>query len=561
MADETGLTAEKIQEMAKQAASKPVTTSPSPLAPKPAAAPKADSAPPRPAFDPQVQKLQGYMRMLGITDVEVGGQDKRLLVDGLNGPRTQAALEKYNADNGLAKGASVEDSLRHMEETIRKNAPEMQSRLEGVMKQGSEALRSDVRGMQVTLNLLKNESLKVDGINGILTTTAYNQYSGKNYAVPTAPITAAPASADPLGDLIEERGWSKPAPASSGVSSQQPTNEGTYQIRTEPVPPTVNVENVAGYGRPQQPQQPQYQAPPQQPRYETSRQNPVTSAREPYNTASGVEALEKTLARRRDLESQGYAPQVAKKLTDDHRFMELTTRDGLGERQARQQVNQESRLADMQERSMRQGQQGMDRIIRQMEQQDRREAAENRRIFQQTGRDMGTLGRSGVILAGGSGTQAGAAQQVLSGGASVLGEIFGNSSGNSRQMGTAMGNVVRGGAILGGATGRDAGQLGQAVGAGANLIMGVGKLLGIGGGNEREMRVIQYPHQTTYGGGYSNRSAGSWESGQITQPYNEASTRGVTEAQRMQIIADYEAQRSRQGLDNIRPQAIYTPGG
>ncbi len=533
--------------------------------------PTAPAVAANPVFDPQVQKAQGYMRMLGITDVEAGGQKKRLVVDGINGTNTQTALTKYNTDNGLAKDASMEDSIRHMEESLKKNGPELQQRMNKVMEQGTDALRSDVRGMQLTMNLLKSETLKVDGINGIMTTAAYNQYSGKNYAVPTAPIAAAAAtSADPLGDFIQERGLDKTpsAPAPAARTPQQNASAGTHQIRTEAVPPTVNVENAAGYERPQQQRHEQRyeQRPSQQQRYETTRQNPGYNARDSYNNASGVADLEKTLMRRNDLRSQGYGDAVAKQLVNDHRMDELL-RGGMDERAAKTKVNAESRLADLQERGQRGEGQDMQRIIRQMDQQERREAAQTRGTVRQVGQDAGTMIYNGTIFADGSRTVATGGRQAATGLGQVFGEVMGSGPSNPRQVGNAVGTVAGGIAGMAGGTSRDSAAIRQGVGGAVSLGMGVGKLLGLDKifSSDREqpdMRVIEYQRPTTY----SNRLQGSsWEDRTVAPVYQEASSRGMTPADRAQMDYDQAMQRQQQQQQqqpayNRGPNNSYTGG-
>lgn len=545
MADENGLTAEKIQELAKQAASAPAVTPPSPLKPQPPAqadAPAADSKIEGNNFDQQVQKMQGYMRMLGLTDVEVGGQKKRLVVDGLMGPNTQTALAKYNADNGLAAGASVEDSIRHMEERLKQNGPEIQERLNSIMEQGTDALRSDVRGMQLTLNLIKNESLKVDGINGILTTTAYNQYSNKNYSVPTPRIEVA-----------------TPAPA-----APQSTNAGTYTIPAETVPPTVNVENVAATrqpvpGQPQQRHEQRYeQRPSQQPqqRYETTRQNPVYSAREPYNNASGAEQLQRTMALREEYRMRGYADPVAKQLATNQRVGELM-RSGADENSAMRQVRQESQMADQQERAMRTNQNrnvsNGDREYRQTEAQRRQATAENTR-------DGKTVATVFADMAG----LRGQPRQMATALGGLVGQLGGSLLGDSRPSSTEERGYGRTANEVGRAVG------GNSVGRAADVVIRhggglFGSLFGGSGQDARsagDMRVITYPQQPT-SGVYGTRSQGSWDNRQISPDYNTATSYGMSEAQRQQMLYDQAMQQNRQQQPeyNRNSNNIYGPGG
>lgn len=506
------------------------------------------AVPAAPKFDPQIQKAQGYMRMLGLTDVEVDGQKKRLVVDGMNGTNTQTALAKYNTDHGLAKDAGLEVSLRHMEENLKKNGPELQQRLNGIMEQGTGALRSDVRGMQLTMNLLKNESLKVDGINGINTTTAYNKYSGKNYPVPTAPVAATPASADPLGDFIKERGLDKPELA---ATTTVPVAQPPLVVDGEdPAVSRMKRENAATpASRPVAPQRP-----------EILRQNPVYSLREPYNNASGVEQLNRTLGERAELRAQGYRPEVAKEMVSQTRRMELMNQ-GMDERTAMQRVNQESRMADLQERSAMRTNRNVyneDRVFRQTEGQRRQADAENTR----DGRTAGTILAD---MGGLRGNERRMAVAVGGLGAKILGGVLGDDKPSTAQE-RGYGRTAR---EIGSAAG------GNTIGRGAEvLVRQGGNLIGnvLGGSDQQDVRrsgssrVIEYPQQAR--SSYEAAASGDrWNSNQISGGYNNASSYGVTEAQREQIIAEYQMQQDQaaqtpdNSYNNRNPNNIFTPGG
>lgn len=197
------------------------------------AAPKGNAS--RPGYDPDIEKAQGYMRMFGITEVDVSGQKKELGVDGVNGPVTSAALAKYKADNGLGNEDDFASVLRHMEERAKKNAPDLQERMRQTAAQGPLANPNNVMGMQLILNLLAPiisaltggkinlQQLKIDGVNGTQTTNAFNGYQAAPAVTPKP--DAKPAAA--------------PAAPSTGSGAATPTTTAPAAAPARPAAPAV----------------------------------------------------------------------------------------------------------------------------------------------------------------------------------------------------------------------------------------------------------------------------------------------------------------------------------
>lgn len=536
----------------------------------------------KPAIDPDVQKIQGYMRGLGITEVEVNGKKQSVDVTGRLDPATNAAMAKYKADNNLDNNDSFASVMKHMEDRIKQNPADMQQRLADTAAQGPNANPMNVMAMQLILNLLapimsaltggkiNMEQLKVDGINGPRTSNGYNGYraatsmtakpevkpEAKPEVKPEAKPVSVPNTTAPKEEIEGKDGKWRPADT---PAEAQPTAvpaaarpNGTYTERgPDGAPVTVN---PADYERPRTP------------RYEEP------AAREPlrvttaYNRASGLDQVNRMLDARNELERQGYAPALAKQEVNRWRTEELMN-SGMTERQAKTQAGYESRMADRQERyeSRSAGRQqtydtraqndydrDVRRAIKEAERAEKREARAEEREIRQSQRDWNDIARSGVTLGGGSSREASAAGRLAGGIAGIAGRMMsdGDSSGTSareaKQFSRDTSDIARGAAIIGGSSSREANALGKLVGG----VSSIGsRMFGAGEETVTTRRVVTYPQQNERPGyvpqARLDQGDFSLERGnQISTRMAGAANDGVTAQQRQQIIAEYEAQRN-----------------
>jgi|GEM_PF-5071112 len=594
----------------------------------------AQAAASQPEIDPQVQKLQGYMRGLGLTEVEVDGKKQPIDVTGKIDAATSMGMLQYKTKNGLDSNDSFDTVLKHMEDRVKQNSPEMQQRLNGIAGQGANASPMNVMALQLILNLLgpiisqltggkfNPEQLKVDGINGPRTTNAHNGYNLANTSpslrsenTPATPAGGAlkvdgaqpaqpneqvlgkdgkwrpleganPNDPDPLGTFIKEKGIDGP--------SAQP------QIRVRPGQETPGIQAAPGViptivvGEESEPAS----APsrrsvnanaaaigasagrerlPEMERPQTARYGTAMDLRGQYNNATGMEQAQRMMMARDQLESQGWAPAVAKQEVNKMRAQELADQ-GLDDRAIKRQVGQESKMADTQEKFQNKAERNYDRdvnrAIRDVEKAERNEARARDRGIAQDRRDWGALAKGGMVLGGGSSREASAAGQVASGVAGVIGRMTdggfsgGGGARESRQMGNDMGNLARGAMTMGGASGREANAARQLVGAGASV---VSRLFG-GGEEPTTTRTVTFPQQRERPGYVQQPRLDQGDfsvdrSNQITGRMAGAAQDGVTAEQRAKIIQDYEAQRNAPATpattsptNNRQYNDLYSPG-
>lgn len=528
--------AAELKATAAPAQAAPAQAGPASPAPnKPEAATTTAPVAKNPQFDPEVQKLQGYMRGLGITEVEVNGEKKPLNVDGVNGPITSAAMAKYKASNGLDNNDGFASVMKHMEDRLKQNPADVQQRMAQTAAQGPGANPMNVMAMQLILNLLAPlinkltggkinlEQLKVDGINGPKTTNNFNGYQAAPAvtAKPEVKPEVKPAGAEPAapqapaggGLKVDAAQPAKPeatAARSERTYAEQTPNGGTTTVR----PDDYEAQRAAAPAQVARPQ-----------RYE----GPATTyapVRAQFSAMSGQDQLNRTLGERAELRAQGYAPSVAKQLVEQNRMGELVSQ-GMDDRSAKRQVGMESRMADMQERGM--------------QQTDRQFAAADRRAEQQMRRDGQTLGRDISILGGASSREARAIGNIagVAGGVlSRMGGIGGDSSvgmdaRTARQMSRDASTVTRDVGALSGMNSREARAIGNIAGVIAP-------------------RVIEYPQPQQRGGYVETGRAQGFSldrSNQISGEYREVSTRGATAEQRLEIM---HAQQMQQGAPAIQ---------
>lgn len=398
----------------------------------PAAAPVTPQAAAQaPKIDPDIQKAQGYMRALGITEVEVDGKKQEVKVDGINSPVTSAALAKYRADNGFDNSDNFSTVLGHMEGRIKQNPPGVQEFMSQTMADGQLAGNFNIMAMQLLLNLLapiiqtltggklNPEQLKIDGINGPRTTNAYNGYdiATNNNALkplepakPSAPASASPPfNADPLGGFAAEK--VKESDARMAATPAQPPQPeihvrpggATEGIEARPgVIPTVI---VGGAAEPVVPgSRPALQvdggleagaggssrAYMRSPRAYAGdnglyQQRPTGygDVRQQYNVASGAEVRDRMLQQRAELRAIGYAPSDVKAIVRDERIRELEG-SGMNRRAASNLANIETRMVDNVER----GSTGAGRDYGRVLQHEDRDIT---RVSNMLGRSLGAL--------------------------------------------------------------------------------------------------------------------------------------------------------------------------
>lgn len=525
------------------------------------------------AFDPEVQKAQGYLRALGVDDADVNGQKQVLKVDGIQGPITNAALSKYRTDHGLDNNASLAQTLQHMEERIQKNPAQIGQFVSETNADGAQASPSSVMGMQLVLNLLAPliktlsggkidmEALKIDGINGPRTKNALVAYDTQmnkaevlvdptkpavttdpaNTSAPAINTPAAPASDDPLGDYIQQR------EAQEQSQEQAPPAENGRRADA--------VQVAAGENA----------APTRRERYEMNRGGrpdgvpSQTGMRQDFRAATGMAGIQDNLRMRGELRAMGYAPAVAADLVRQQRTDDLVA-SGMDPRMARQAITRENALANRQE-NWEQRSAGREQA-QEMRYERQRMAATERGISQDR-RDFGNLGSGVGQMIGMRGSEASSLGRMAGAVAGIFGRVSANNghyasaSMNERQarmMGNDLVNVVRGGMVLGGESSREANGAARAVGAATNIIGRTGIFNG-----EPEGRVVTYPPQAQRPG-YVSAARIDQDSevlsrgNQLTPHMAAAAKDGVTPEQRAQIIADYERHKA-SAPQNTAPEA------
>ncbi len=353
----------------------------------------------RPGFDPEVQKAQGYLRALGIEEVDVVGKKKPLLVDGKIGPVTNAALAKYRADNGLNKEEGFGTVLQHMEGRVKQNPAQLQQFIGETNAEGPVANPMNVMAMQLVMNLLApiikalsggkidTETLKVDGINGPRTHSALDAYyETQMNKQPTAPVLKAaapqaapeaakpeavkPAEVKPVGGKAEVSSADNADPL--GAFAAQKVAESEARMAASPAEPaappqlqavepgrrpTLRVDG-ATYGEDSAPTR-------RAQRYEG--RPATTGAGYEFNRASGVEIRDRGLQQRAELRAIGYPEGAIRNILRDERTQELQEQ-GMDRRSAMSQARMESSMIDNVERQMRRGSQSYDRVLRQEDQ-------------------------------------------------------------------------------------------------------------------------------------------------------------------------------------------------
>ncbi len=379
---------------------------PAPAQPKPLETPAPAAANPAPAaqapqIDPDIQKAQGYMRALGIAEVEIDGQKQEVKVDGLNSPVTSAALAKYRADNGFDNNDNFSTVLGHMEGRIKQNPPGVQQFMSQTMADGQLAGGPNIMAMQLLMNLLapliqmlsggkiNPEQLKVDGINGPRTTNAYNGYNttmNNNDLKANGPATPQQADADPLGAFADQK--LRESDARMAATPAQPSpeirvrpGESTRGVAArEGVIPTVVVDGpqpVIPGSRPALQVDGgleagstggSYARAPRAYAGDTGRYQQRSPGygemRQQYNTASGAEVRDRMLQQRAELRETGYSPRDVKAIVRDNRVQELEG-SGMNRRAALNQANIETRMVDNVERGFAREDRAYDRAMRQ----------------------------------------------------------------------------------------------------------------------------------------------------------------------------------------------------
>lgn len=542
------------------------------------------------AFDPEVQKAQGYLRALGIEEVEVDGQKQSLKVDGKIGPTTHAALTKYRTENGIDNNESFSGVLKHMEDRISKNPGQIQQFVSETNADGKMANPFNVMAMQLVMNLLAPiikalsggkmdmEKLKIDGVNGPRTQNAlvaYDTQSPKmapapqgntpaspalkvDGAAPAAPIAPAATAENPAAGPASPASESPAGAAASGPTAQEDPlgvfiqqKEAEFDAR-EATRAAIPARPEPVQVRPAEPAYDNSRAPTRRERYESNMGMRSGGAltqnglRGDFRAATGLEGVHDNLRMRQELRDMGYAPKVASELVKQHRTDELIA-GGMNQRQAVSAISRESTLADRQER-------WMETSSRQAYAQDaryerQRNAAYERGIAQDR-RDYSSIGSGIGQMAGMRGGEAGHVGRAMGGLVGIFGRVSANNDSygaasmnerQTRQLGTDLGNVVRSGAVLSGQS--------SAVGNGAfRAIQGITNVVGRMGifNGDPPGRVVTYPPPSQRQG-YTPQTIDQRgmldRSNQVSPVMARAASDGVTPEQRQQIIADYERQK------------------
>ncbi len=444
-----------------------------------------------PQIDPEIQKAQGYMRALGITDIEIDGQKQEVKVDGINSPVTNAALAKYRADNGFDNNDNFSTVLGHMEGRIKQNPPGVQQFMSQTMADGQLAGGPNIMAMQLLMNLLapliqmlsggkfNPDQLKIDGINGPRTTNAYNGYNtamNNNAFKPNEPAAPQQADADPLGAFADQKVRESdarmiPQPAQSGPEIRVRAGESTPGVAArDGVIPTVVVDGPqpvvpgsrpalqvdggleAGSGGSYARSSRAYAG--DTGRYQ-QRSSGYGEMRQQYNTASGAEVRDRMLQQRAELRETGYSPRDVKAIVRDNRAQELEG-SGMNRRAALNQANVETRMVDNVERDFARQDRAYDRAMRQEQAAYNRAMRAEDRDITRISRDFG---RAAGILTDRNPRNDHQATRILTGAgieAVLRGGIPGMSAGGARGgygMERTPGIVADGGVIVSGGRG------------------------------------------------------------------------------------------------------------